>query len=954
MAIKTVPSASLGADAIAALKMEADFMKKLSHPRIVSCLGVLEYKQSYCIVMELCVNGSLASYLKENEASSVEWEKRNDFVIDIATGMNYLHKLGVIHRDLKLGNVVLDQYKRAKITDFGLSVMKSATQTSLKLDERGTPQYMAPESFGLVPVFSTKSDIYAFAIVLWEISHWTVSYHNVSVLEIRDSIREGARLPIVHVIPFEIRSLIEDCWVANPKERPAFIEVLDRLVNPRTDCNPKLPSTKFPKILNSVLKSVSNGAAEPNVTKRALFCGRKIPKKSLVLIVGLLILLFALLVVLISVLTVPQQNRAAAIQTTPIVATTTTKTSSSVSVATSITFSSFVTTTLSPVCSAPTETPVVSTLIQNNSFLGNVSGILVDSNDTIFAFSYTNKQIVRVSSLGKNGIYVGTDNATLTPVATIPSAIENIAYGRMCMHNNTIYVPAGGMIWKVSYVSVAYGNGVKGLPVDGPKLSAVFSTAYNCEFDNSGNMFVADKEYLRRINSTGYVTTVGDFRFQKAMGMVFDLQGYLNVADFISSQIYRINTTDFSYSVIAGNGRTPHANGQGIDSQIRPSAMTKDGYGNLFFTEEDWNSLMMINATGYVSRIAGDGISGMVSPTRFNFPIGLAFDSKETLYVCDSKNNAIRMATFPAGFLESCHESKKPIQQVPPISASSIVSVSSYVIDNNNLITPYGIAIDNADNLYTVTSSGKVIKINPQKEMTILAKFTPGSTTPGLCFSVTGLYITSGGYIYRLDLATNVINLFAGGSTKGYATNGDVLAATFTNARGCVYNENTGYLTIADESEIRRITSTGIVSSRPDFFGCRGCVGVDNHNGELLVTDFVTNTLYKVNYATDSFKNLTGSNGPPQTDGLGQNSSLWDPRGVLQRNTDIFLTEYLGNGVVCINSTGYVRLIAGGSFGYSNNGTGQFQNLAHLVFDSHGRLFVSESSGNSIRMIIWT
>ena len=144
-------------------------MKKLSHPRIVTCFGILQSEENYCMVMELCVNGSLANFLAANQAETVNWTKRIDFSIDIATGMNYLHKLGVIHRDLKLGNIVLDKYDRAKITDFGISVVKSATQTSVKLDECGTPQYMAPESFGLVPMFSTKSDVYAFAIVLWEL-----------------------------------------------------------------------------------------------------------------------------------------------------------------------------------------------------------------------------------------------------------------------------------------------------------------------------------------------------------------------------------------------------------------------------------------------------------------------------------------------------------------------------------------------------------------------------------------------------------------------------------------------------------------------------------------------------------------------------------------------------------------------------------------------------------------
>ena len=169
VAIKKVPVQNVGLVAIAALKKEADFMKKLSHHRIVSCFGVFQTAGDYCMVTELCVNGSLALHLASNQSSDVSLQKRNDFAIDVAAGMNYLHKIGVLHRDLKLDNVVLDEYDRAKITDFGLSVIKSATQTSVKMDESGTVQYMAPESFGLAPLFSTKSDVYAFGILYWEL-----------------------------------------------------------------------------------------------------------------------------------------------------------------------------------------------------------------------------------------------------------------------------------------------------------------------------------------------------------------------------------------------------------------------------------------------------------------------------------------------------------------------------------------------------------------------------------------------------------------------------------------------------------------------------------------------------------------------------------------------------------------------------------------------------------------
>jgi serine/threonine protein kinase len=169
LAIKKLPAKNLNNQAIASLKLEAEFMKKLSHPRIVSCFGIVESEENYCMVMELCINGSLSDYMAANPSPTIDWEKKSDFAVDIAAGMNYLHKLGVIHRDLKLGNVVLDKHDRPKITDFGLSVVKSSTQTSMKLNETGTPQYMAPESFGIVPIFSTKTDVYAFAVVLWEL-----------------------------------------------------------------------------------------------------------------------------------------------------------------------------------------------------------------------------------------------------------------------------------------------------------------------------------------------------------------------------------------------------------------------------------------------------------------------------------------------------------------------------------------------------------------------------------------------------------------------------------------------------------------------------------------------------------------------------------------------------------------------------------------------------------------
>jgi serine/threonine-protein kinase len=126
---------------IAALNAEANIMRRLAHPRIVSCFGVYENEGNHCMVMELMEGGSLQAYINSQPCPS-DWSSRYNIALDICHGVGYLHKLNVIHRDLKPGNVVLDRYGRGKITDFGLSVVKTTAITSIKGQEMGTVQYM--------------------------------------------------------------------------------------------------------------------------------------------------------------------------------------------------------------------------------------------------------------------------------------------------------------------------------------------------------------------------------------------------------------------------------------------------------------------------------------------------------------------------------------------------------------------------------------------------------------------------------------------------------------------------------------------------------------------------------------------------------------------------------------------------------------------------------------------
>lgn len=134
-------------------KKEANIMRRVSHPRTVACYGVAEVEGSFCMVMEYLECDSVFIWLAKSKYALAhgrkdvmlpDWSTKQEIILDIAYGMAYLHRLRIIHRDLKSPNVLLDNSYRAKVADFGLSVVKSNTSTNMKMDEAGTANYMVP------------------------------------------------------------------------------------------------------------------------------------------------------------------------------------------------------------------------------------------------------------------------------------------------------------------------------------------------------------------------------------------------------------------------------------------------------------------------------------------------------------------------------------------------------------------------------------------------------------------------------------------------------------------------------------------------------------------------------------------------------------------------------------------------------------------------------------------
>ena len=226
VAIKKIFDPNITNELLAEIQNEIVMQSILRHPNIALLMGCCPSIPNIVIVYEL-VDNSLFQVLHMKRNMEIPLPMRVKIALDCARVYFYMHNLGIVHRDIKSHNVLVDANLNVKVCDFGLAkfivsrknLLISSTHRRLlfplqadlgtgTMQFAGTPCYMAPELFAKRQ-YDEKVDVFAFGTLLWEIIERKVPHDGFEAGEIRAKVEAGEALRATYGLDARIGRLIE-------------------------------------------------------------------------------------------------------------------------------------------------------------------------------------------------------------------------------------------------------------------------------------------------------------------------------------------------------------------------------------------------------------------------------------------------------------------------------------------------------------------------------------------------------------------------------------------------------------------------------------------------------------------------------------------------------------------------------------------------------------------------
>ena len=220
---------------------EIGIFLRMKHPTIVKFFGYsltdFEEEENVTLILQYAAKGSLEKLISNAQKKIPQISFDNTILqkilIGVARGMMYLHEHRVIHRDLKPANILLDDNYEPHISDFGTSKFL-INDAYLQTEYVGTLIYMAPEVFDEGD-YNGKADVFSFGILMYEVLTRSKPYSEIlrkgfSCSQFRKKIKKEHYRPKFETkVKTSLQNLIEECWSDDPKDRPTFEEIFNKL-----------------------------------------------------------------------------------------------------------------------------------------------------------------------------------------------------------------------------------------------------------------------------------------------------------------------------------------------------------------------------------------------------------------------------------------------------------------------------------------------------------------------------------------------------------------------------------------------------------------------------------------------------------------------------------------------------------------------------------------------------
>ncbi|XP_010524066.1 PREDICTED: serine/threonine-protein kinase EDR1 isoform X2 [Tarenaya hassleriana] len=207
---------------------EISILSRIRHPNVILFLGACTKPPRLSLVTEYMEMGSLYYLIHmSGQKKKLSWRRKLKMLRDICRGLMCMHRMKIVHRDLKSANCLVNKHWTVKLCDFGLSRVMTDGTVRDTVSAAGTPEWMAPELIRNEP-FSEKSDIFSLGVIMWELCTLSKPWDGVPPERVVYVVaHQGSRLEVPEG---PLGRLISDCW-AEPQERPSCEEILSRLLD---------------------------------------------------------------------------------------------------------------------------------------------------------------------------------------------------------------------------------------------------------------------------------------------------------------------------------------------------------------------------------------------------------------------------------------------------------------------------------------------------------------------------------------------------------------------------------------------------------------------------------------------------------------------------------------------------------------------------------------------------